>query len=115
MWLTPGSRIWLCTQPVDMRLGFDGLAAKVQQLLAADPFGGHCFVFRNRRADRLKLLVWDGLGFWLLARRLEHGRFHWPPAGGGRIELSAAQWALLVEGRAWTRLPALPTLAPRLL
>ncbi|WP_374197019.1 IS66 family insertion sequence element accessory protein TnpB [Acidithiobacillus ferrooxidans] len=65
MWLSPGSRIWLAAAPVDMRLGFDGLAAKVQGVLAADPFCGHAFVFRNRRGDRLKLLFWDGLGFWL--------------------------------------------------
>ena len=66
MWLSPGSRIWLAAAPVDMRLGVDGLAAKVQGVLAADPFGGHAFVFRNRRGDRLKLLLWDGLGFWLI-------------------------------------------------
>ncbi|WP_396027191.1 IS66 family insertion sequence element accessory protein TnpB, partial [Acidithiobacillus ferrivorans] len=61
-WLSLGSRIWLAAAPVDMRLGFDGLAAKVQGMLAADPFCSHAFVFRNRRGDRLKLLLWDGSG-----------------------------------------------------
>ncbi|WP_374759949.1 IS66 family insertion sequence element accessory protein TnpB [Acidithiobacillus thiooxidans] len=64
-----------------MRLGFDGLAAKVQGVLAVDPFCGHALVFRNRRGDRLKLLLWDGLGFWLVYRRLDQGRLHWPHAG----------------------------------
>ena len=58
MWLSPGSRIWLAATPVDMRLGFDGLAAKVHGVLSANPFCGHAFVFRNRRGDRLKLLLW---------------------------------------------------------
>ncbi len=115
MWLSPGSRIWLAAVPVDMRLGFDGLAAKVQGVLAADPFCGHAFVFRNRRGDRLKLLLWDGLGFWLIYRRLDRGRLHWPRADAGAVELSAAQWAMLVEGRPWTPLPALEKCLPTLL
>ncbi|MBU2795161.1 IS66 family insertion sequence element accessory protein TnpB [Acidithiobacillus sp. VAN18-2] len=73
MWLSPGTRIWFAAAPVDMRLGFDGLAAKVHGALSADPFGGQAFVFRNRRGDRLKLLLWDGLGFWLIYRRLDQG------------------------------------------
>jgi transposase len=112
MWLSPGSRIWLAAAPVDMRLGFDGLAAKVQGVLAANPFCGHAFVFRNRRGDRLKLLLWDGLGFWLLYRRLDQGRLHWPRVEDGAVELSAAQWALLVEGRPWAPLPALRMCTP---
>ncbi len=107
MLLSPGSRIWLAATPVDMRLGFDGLAAKVQGVLAADPFCGHAFVFRNRRGDRLKLLLWDGLGFWLLYRRLDHGQLHWPRTESGSVELSLAQWAMLVEGRHWSTLPLL--------
>jgi len=115
VWLTPGSQIWLCAQPVDMRLGFDGLAGKVGELLAISPFEGHCFIFRNKRGNRLKLLAWDGLGFWLLARRLDQGRFHWPTASGERVELSAGQWALLTEGRAWQALPSLQKCTPSLL
>ena len=63
--------------------------------------------FRNKRGNRLKLLLWDGLGFWLLARRLDQGRFHWPNAAGARVELSVAQWALLTEGCPWQPLPTL--------
>jgi transposase len=112
MWLSPGVRIWLAAVPVDMRLGFDGLAAKVHGVLAANPFGGQAFVFRNRRGDRLKLLLWDGLGFWLLYRRLDQGRLHWPRVAEGTVELSAAQWAMLVEGRPWTPWPALQKCTP---
>lgn len=113
MWLSPGVQIWLAAAPVDMRLGFDGLAAKVQGVLAANPFGGQAFVFRNRRGDRLKLLLWDGLGFWLLYRRLDQGRLHWPRVGDGvAVELSAAQWAMLVEGRPWAAFPKLQKCQP---
>ena len=112
MLLSPGSRLWLAAAPVDMRLGFDGLTAKVHEVLAADPFCGHAFVFRNKRGDRLKLLLWDGLGFWLLYRRLDQGRFHWPRAESGAVELSLAQWALLVEGRPWSALPLLKKVTP---
>ncbi len=112
MLLSPGGRIWLAAAPVDMRLGFDGLAAKVQGALAADPFSGQAFVFRNKRGDRLKLLVWDGLGFWLLYRRLDQGRLHWPRTESGAVELSVAQWVLLVEGRPWSALPLLKKVTP---
>ena len=112
MLLSPGSRIWLAATPVDMRLGFDGLTAKVVSVLAADPFCGHAFVFRNKRGDRLKLLLWDGLGFWLLYRRLDQGRLHWPRPESGAVELSVAQWALLVEGRPWSALPLLKKVTP---
>ena len=115
MLLSPAGRIWLAAAPVDMRLGFDGLAAKVQGVLAADPFSGHAFVFRNKRGDRLKLLLWDGLGFWLLYRRLDQGRLHWPRTESGAVELSLAQWALLVEGRPWSAFPLLKKATPTLL
>ncbi|WP_206611732.1 IS66 family insertion sequence element accessory protein TnpB [Acidithiobacillus sulfuriphilus] len=92
MWLNPRSRIWL-----------------------AASFCGHAFVFRNRRGDRLKLLLRDGLGFWLLYRPLDRGRLHWPRADTGDIELSTAQWAMLVEGRPWTPLPALEKCTPTML
>jgi transposase len=59
----PGVRVWLAARPVDMRKGFDGLAAVVQQQLRLDPHGGHLFVFRGRRGDLVKILVWDGQGF----------------------------------------------------
>ncbi len=74
MWLSPASRIWLAAVPVDLRLGFDGLAADTG-VLAANPFCDNALVFRNRCGERLKLLLWGGLGFWLLYRRLDQGRW----------------------------------------
>ncbi|WP_197722471.1 IS66 family insertion sequence element accessory protein TnpB [Acidithiobacillus ferridurans] len=86
------------------------MAESRQPHLAGGGTGGH--VFRNRRGDRLKLLLWDGLGFWLLYRRLDQGRLHWPRMENGAIELSTAQWAMLVEGRPWTPLPVLKVCTP---
>ncbi|MHB8248118.1 MAG: IS66 family insertion sequence element accessory protein TnpB [Acidithiobacillus sp.] len=76
-------------------------------MLRADPFNGQAFLFRNRRGDRFKILWWDGWGFWLWSRQLERGRWCWPKAGGGGMEMTATRWALLPEGR-----PRKP-LAPR--
>ena len=73
--LPGGTRIWLAAGVTDMRRGFDGLAAIVQEKLAADPFSGHVFIFRGRRGDLIKLLWWDGDGCCLFAKRLERGRF----------------------------------------
>ena len=87
----------------DLRRGFDGLAAIVQEKLAADPFTGHVFVFRGRRGDLVKLLWWDGDGLCLFAKRLERGRFIWPKASEGSIHLSAAQLSMLLEGIDWRR------------
>lgn len=98
-----GTRIWLAAGVTDMRCGFDGLAARVQTVLEADPFGGHLFVFRGRRGDRVKVLWWDGDGLCLFAKRLERGRFIWPQASGGRVSLTPAQLAMLLEGIDWRR------------
>jgi transposase len=99
--LPAGTRVWLAAGVTDMRRGFDGLAALVQEKLAGDPFGGHLFVFRGRRGDRVKLLWWDGNGLCLFAKRLERGRFVWPQAEGGTVHLSAAQLSMLLEGIDW--------------
>jgi len=101
MLIPSGTRIWLAAGVTDMRRGFDGLAALVQQRLGADPFSGHLFIFRGRRGDRVKLLWWDGDGMCLLAKRLERGRFVWPQAADGSIHLSAAQLSMLLEGIDW--------------
>ncbi|MCQ9374471.1 IS66 family insertion sequence element accessory protein TnpB [Methyloversatilis sp. XJ19-13] len=101
MLIPSGTRIWLAAGATDMRRGFDGLAALVQQRLGADPFSGHLFIFRGRRGDRVKLLWWDGDGMCLLAKRLERGRFVWPQAADGSIHLSAAQLSMLLEGIDW--------------
>ena len=86
-----------------MRKGLDGLAAQVQSVLQADPFSGALFIFRGKRGDYLKILAWDGSGMCLFAKRLEAGRFVWPPIVEGRLQLTAAQMALLVEGIDWRR------------
>lgn len=99
----PSVRVYLATQPCDMRKGMDGLAAQVQNVLAADPFSGALFVFRGKRGDMLKILAWDGSGLILFAKRLERGKFVWPPIVEGRLQLTAAQLALLVEGIDWRR------------
>lgn len=101
--LPSGTRIWLAAGMTDMRRGFDGLAAMVQEKLGADPFGGHVFVFRGRRGDLIKLLWWDGDGFCLFAKRLEHGRFLWPQTAEGAVHLTTAQLSMLLEGIDWRR------------
>ena len=107
-----GTRIWLAAGTTDMRRGFDGLAAIVQQQLCADPFGGHIFVFRGRRGDRIKLLWWDGTGLCLFCKRLENHQFVWPQASSGTVLLSSAQLAMLLEGIDWRR--ATQTYKPQL-
>lgn len=77
--LVPQLRILLACQPIDFRKGIDGLAALCKRELQEDPFSGTLFVFRNRRGTALKLLVYDGLGFWLVTRRLSEGRIRWWP------------------------------------
>lgn len=99
--LPSGTRVWLAAGLTDMRRGMDGLAALVQEKLAADPFCGHLFVFRGRRGDLIKLLWWSGDGMNLFAKRLERGRFVWPQASEGKAHLSAAQLAMLLEGIDW--------------
>lgn len=101
--LPSGARIWIAAGVTDMRKGFDGLAALVQETLAEDPFSGQMFVFRGKRGDRVKLLWWDGDGLCLLAKRLERGRFVWPQASSGSVSLSAAQLSMLLEGIDWRR------------
>jgi transposase len=94
-----------------MSYGFDGLSAKVASVLALDPFSGHLFLFRSKRGDYLKILYWDGSGLCLFAKRLERGRFVWPPIVDDALVLTPAQLALLIEAIDWRRTvaPALPT------
>lgn len=99
--LPAGTRIWIAAGATDMRCGFQGLAAKVQSMLEANPFGGDVFVFRGRRGDTLKVLWSTGDGLCLLSKRLEAGRFIWPQAESGKIHLSTAQLSMLLEGIDW--------------
>ena len=96
----PAVKLWYCPDAVDMRLGFDGLFGLVKNRLNADPLSGHLFIFRNRSADRLKILYWGGHGLCLWCQRLEAGRYHFPEAGGGRpsVELSAGQFQMVLDG-----------------
>jgi transposase len=98
-----GVRVLVATKPVDFRKGMDGLAALAKETLAQDPFSGAVLVFRSRRADRIKMLVWDGSGLLLIWKRLEQGAFKWPPITDGVMRLSPAQLAALVEGLDWSR------------
>ena len=99
----PAVRIWLGSQPVDLRRSFDGLAEQVRQHLQADPLSGHVFVFRNKRSDRVKLLYWDEDGFVIVYKRLEQGTFRWPAASEGQtsVTLRAAELAMLLDGLDW--------------
>jgi transposase len=99
-----GVRVLVATRPVDFRRGADGLAATVEQVLRQDPFSGTVFVFRSKRADRIKLLVWDGTGLVLVWKRLENGSFRWPPITDGVMRLSGGQMAALLEGLDWSRI-----------
>ena len=90
--------IFLCTQPTDMRRGFDGLSTMVEQMLEQDPFSGHLFVFRNLRKDRIKVLYWDRDGYALWYKRLEKGVFRFPDDLANRAELRASDLALLLNG-----------------
>ncbi|HVT26535.1 MAG TPA: IS66 family insertion sequence element accessory protein TnpB [Lacipirellulaceae bacterium] len=101
--LPSGTRVWLAAGVTDMRKGFDGLAAQIQQALAEDPYSGHVFVFRGKRGDLVKLLWWSGDGVCLFAKRLERGRFIWPQATSGSVHLTAAQLSMLLEGIDWRR------------
>lgn len=101
--MRPGLRILVTARPVDFRRGMDALAALVKETLRTDPFVGDVFVFRPKRADRLKILVWDGSGLVLLSKRLERGRFTWPPVADGAVTLSTAQLALLFSGLDWSQ------------
>ena len=98
-----GARVLVASKPVDFRKGAEGLAALVLDHIRLDPFSGTVFVFRAKRADRIKLLWWDGTGVCLLSKRLEDGQFRWPQAQDGTIRLSAAQLSALLEGLDWRR------------
>ena len=93
-------KLWFCSTPVSMRLGFDGLFLLVRERLRADPFSGHLFIFRNKDANRLKVLYWGGHGLCLWCTRLEAGRYHFPEVAGDQpaVELSAAQFQMVLDG-----------------
>ena len=99
--LTGSLRVFLALEPCDMRKSFDGLHAEVVSRLGDDPRSGAVFVFTNRSRNLLKLLHWDGTGYWVYAKRLERGTFRWPrpaDARDGRLKLEPAALAMLTDG-----------------
>ncbi len=116
------TRVLVCIGPIDFRKGIDGLAASCREILSGDPFSGAVFVFRNQRGTGIKLLAYDGQGFWLCQKRLSEGRFrHWPTARDSEVqrELVAHQLQVLLAGgdadaeaargmSPWRRLPMPP-------
>ena len=95
------TKIWLAGGVTDMRKGFVGLSALAEAVLRQDPYSGHLFVFRGRRGDLIKVIWWDGQGACLFSKRLERGRFVWPSIAGGKLTISPAQLAMLLEGIDW--------------
>jgi len=98
-----GTRVLLATRPVDFRKGAHGLAALASEMLGADPFSGVVVVWRCKRADRIKILVWDASGLVLIWKQLQQGCFRWPPVVDGAMRLSAVEFAALFDGLDWTR------------
>ena len=95
------TKVWLAAGVTDMRKGFNGLSALAEKVLEQDPYCGHLFVFRGRRGDLVKVIWWDGQGACLFSKRLERGRFVWPSPADGRIGVTPAQLAMLLEGIDW--------------
>ena len=98
--IPPAVKLWYCCDATDMRLGFDGLFARVRSHLQADPLSGHLFLFCNRSGNRLKILYWGGHGLCLWCQRLEAGRYHFPepPADAPALELTAGQLQMILDG-----------------
>ena len=97
--LSPAVRIYLKAGATDLRRSIDGLAALVREEMGLEALSGHLFVFRNRRGDRLKILVWDQSGFWVLYKRLERGTFAWPLEDASYpFEMRATDLMMLVTG-----------------
>ena len=104
--------ILVATQPVDFRCGHQALALIVQNTLRLDPHSGLTVMFRSKRGDRLKILVWDGTGMVLIYKVLEQGSFAWPKVQDGVMRLSRAQFEALFEGLDWRRMMAQKVVPP---
>ena len=102
--------LWLALGVSDLRGGIDALLAQVVRGFAGEAQPHQAYVFANRRADRLKVLVYDGVGMWLCTRRLQAGGFAWPGDAAGSMTLTAAQFDWLVAGLPWQRLSTSPPL-----
>jgi len=101
--ITP-DQVLIMVQPVDMRLGLDGLSSLVQQALGKTACDGYVYLFRNKAGNRIKALRWDGNGVWLCQRRLHQGKFHWAKQGDVSLSLTPVQFDALVMGLEWQRI-----------
>ena len=108
--LAQGTRIWLAVEATDMRCGFDRLSERVKTVVGRSPLSGHLFVFRSRRGDRLKILLWDRDGYVLWYKRLETGVFKLPrvDAGVRSVELRASELAMVLDGIDMSKLKRVP-------
>lgn len=106
-------RVLMATKPVDFRKGMDGLAALVKEELRTDPFSGVIYLFRAKRANRVKLIFWDGTGTVMVSKRLSEGKFKWPKLEDGVMRLTPEQFSALIEGLDWTRVHGQRVQAPR--
>jgi len=114
MFSVPASvRVFIATSPVDLRRGFDGLAALTREILAEDPLSGHLFAFRNRRGDRVKVLFFASGGYCLFYRRLEKGTFRFPSGEQARLEIDAGELGLILEGLDLSRAQRQPRWKPQ--
>lgn len=106
-------RIWLAAEATDMRCGFDRLAERVRAVIGQDPLSGHLFVFRSRRGDRIKILLWEQDGFALWYKRLESGVFKLPRVkeGARSLELRASELAMVLDGIDVSKLKRVPRYA----
>ena len=112
--ITPSHKVqvFVASDPVDFRKGHDGLAALVQSHLRRKPFDGSVYVFRSKRADRLKLIYWDGSGLVMAYKRLEDNSFKWPSIKNGIMRLEPAQFEALFAGLDWRRVQPLEVTPP---
>jgi len=104
-----GARVLVATRPIDFRKGAHSLAALAAEVVGEDPFSGLVIVFRAKRADRLKILVWDTSGLVLIWKQLQQSTFRWPPVMDGVLKLSSVEFAALFDGLDWTRVQTIKT------
>lgn len=108
--LPPGTRVYMAVAPVDMRRSFSGLCAIVGESLGGNPLSGDLYLFRGKRSDRIKAMIWDRTGLAIWYKRLERGTFKWPAADAAAMQLSEQELALLLDGVDFTRIRRLPSL-----
>jgi len=96
--ITSKHKVFIGIQPVDFRKGIDGVVSVCRGVLQHDPFSGHCFIFRNKKATAIKVLMYDAQGFWLCHKRLSAGKFkHWPRASQSILVVSTTQLQVLLS------------------